>query len=73
MNSCQLILGARVPGIRSNASRTGFGVSPTPERVRRFTGSERAVYWLTTLAFFSLLVSGLIVGRRGTFHNVMYA
>jgi formate dehydrogenase subunit gamma len=41
--------------------------------VRRFTSSERAVHWLTTLAFFSLLVSGLIVGRRGTFHDVMYA
>jgi formate dehydrogenase subunit gamma len=44
-----------------------------PNRVRRFTVSERAVHWLTTLAFFSLLGSGLFVGRRGTFHNVMYA
>jgi formate dehydrogenase subunit gamma len=35
--------------------------------------SERAVHWLTALAFFSLLISGLVVGRRGTFHNVMYA
>lgn len=43
------------------------------DRVHRFTGSERAVHWLTTVAFFSLLVSGLIVGRRGTFHDVMYA
>jgi formate dehydrogenase subunit gamma len=42
-------------------------------RVQRFTVSERAVHWLTALAFFSLLISGLIVGRRGTFHNVMYA
>jgi cytochrome b subunit of formate dehydrogenase len=25
------------------------------------------------LAFFSLLISGLVVGRRGTFHDVMYA
>jgi formate dehydrogenase subunit gamma len=55
----------------SNAPRSRSGVSP--ERVRRFTGSERAVHWLTTIAFFSLLVSGLIVGRRGTFHDVMYA
>ena len=44
-----------------------------PNRVRRFTVSERAVHWLTALAFFSLLGSGLFVGRRGTFHNVMYA
>jgi formate dehydrogenase subunit gamma len=48
-------------------------IGPSPTRLRRFTGSERAVHWLTTLAFFSLLVSGLIVGRRGTFHDVMYA
>jgi formate dehydrogenase subunit gamma len=41
--------------------------------VLRFTRSERAVHWLTAVAFFSLLVSGLVVGRRGTFHNVMYA
>jgi formate dehydrogenase subunit gamma len=46
---------------------------PVPDRVQRFTVSERAVHWLTALAFFSLLVTGLIVGRRGTFHNVMYA
>lgn len=42
-------------------------------RVLRFTWSERAVHWLTAVAFFSLLVSGLVVGRRGTFHDVMYA
>jgi formate dehydrogenase subunit gamma len=42
-------------------------------RVLRFTRSERAVHWLTAFAFFSLLVSGLVVGRRGTFHSVMYA
>src|SRR6202521_208638 len=42
-------------------------------RVQRFTKSERAVHWLTALAFFSLLLSGLVVGRRGTFHNVMWA
>jgi formate dehydrogenase subunit gamma len=44
-----------------------------PDRVQRFTASERTVHWLTALAFFSLLLSGLVVGRRGTFHNVMYA
>jgi formate dehydrogenase subunit gamma len=44
-----------------------------PDRVQRFTASERAVHWLTALAFFSLLISGLVVGRRGTFHDVMYA
>jgi formate dehydrogenase gamma subunit len=44
-----------------------------PDRVQRFTGSERAVHWLAALAFFSLLISGLVVGRRGTFHDVMYA
>jgi len=42
-------------------------------RVPRFTLSERAVHWLTALAFFSLLISGLVVGHRGTFHDVMYA
>ena len=41
-------------------------------RVKRFTGSERAVHWLTASAFFILLISGLVVGRRGTFHDVMY-
>jgi formate dehydrogenase subunit gamma len=44
-----------------------------PNRVRRFTASERVVHWLAALAFFSLLISGLVVGRRGTFHDVMYA
>ena len=44
-----------------------------PNRVQRFTVSERAFHWLTALAFFSLLLSGLVVGRRGTFHDVMYA
>jgi formate dehydrogenase subunit gamma len=43
------------------------------DRVLRFTKSERALHWLTALAFFSLLISGLVVGRRGSFHNVMYA
>jgi formate dehydrogenase subunit gamma len=44
-----------------------------PDWVKRFTVSERAVHWLTALAFFPLLISGLVVGRRGTFHDVMYA
>lgn len=43
-----------------------------PGRVQRFTVSERATHWLTVLAFFNLLLSGLVVGRRGTFHDVMY-
>jgi len=46
---------------------------PVPDRVRRFTVSERVVHWITALAFFSLVLSGLVVGRRGTFHDVMYA
>lgn len=66
-----------MPPVRSNGARTGpggsSGGSSAPQRVRRFTWSERAVHWLTTIAFFSLLISGLIVGRRGTFHDVMYA
>jgi formate dehydrogenase subunit gamma len=41
--------------------------------VKRFTVSERAVHWLVALAFFSLLITGLFVGRSGTFHDVMYA
>jgi formate dehydrogenase subunit gamma len=50
-------------------SHTGL----VPDRVQRFTMSERAVHWLTAFAFFGLLVSGLVVGRRGIFHDVMYA
>jgi formate dehydrogenase subunit gamma len=42
-------------------------------RVQRFTVSERGVHWLTAAAFFSMLISGLVVGRHGTFHDVMYA
>jgi formate dehydrogenase subunit gamma len=42
-------------------------------RVQRFSVSERGIHWLTAFAFFSLLVSGLVVGRRGAFHDVMYA
>jgi formate dehydrogenase subunit gamma len=41
--------------------------------VLRFTRTERAAHWLVAGAFFSMLGSGLLVGRRGTFHNVMYA
>jgi formate dehydrogenase subunit gamma len=44
-----------------------------PDRVQRFAASERGVHWITALAFFSLLLSGLVVGRRGAFHTVMYA
>jgi formate dehydrogenase subunit gamma len=44
-----------------------------PNRIQRFTASERGVHWLTAVAFFSLLFTGLVVGKRGTFHNVMYA
>jgi formate dehydrogenase subunit gamma len=54
---------------RATTSHTG----QVGDRVQRFTVSERAVHWLTALAFFSLLISGLVVGRRGTFHDVMYA
>jgi formate dehydrogenase subunit gamma len=54
---------------RANTGHTGC----VPNRVKRFTMSERAIHWLTALAFFSLLLSGLVVGRRGTFHDVMYA
>jgi formate dehydrogenase subunit gamma len=54
---------------RANTGHTGR----VPNRVKRFTMSERAIHWLTALAFFSLLLSGLVVGRRGTFHDVMYA
>ena len=53
----------------ANAAHTDL----VPLRIQRFTVSERAAHWLTALAFFSLLISGLVVGRRGTFHNVMYA
>lgn len=41
--------------------------------IRRFTLTERAVHWLTAIAFFSMLGSGVLIGRRGPFHNVMYA
>src|ERR1700680_3751061 len=57
------------PQSRQETGNTGR----VPNRVQRFTVSERAVHWFTALAFFSLLLSGLVVGRRGTFHEVMYA
>ena len=41
--------------------------------VRRFTITERAAHWLTAIAFFSMLASGLLIGRSGGFHDVMYA
>ena len=46
---------------------------PTPARVLRFTRSERAFHWVAGAAFFSVLVSGLPMGKAGSFHNVMYA
>jgi formate dehydrogenase subunit gamma len=42
-------------------------------RVVRFTRSERAVHWLTALAFLTMLASGVLIGRSGRFHSVMYA
>lgn len=41
-------------------------------RVVRFTPSERAIHWIVALAFFSMLGSGLVMGHKGSFHNVMY-
>lgn len=42
-------------------------------RVVRFTLSERAIHWIVAIAFFSLLGSGLLMGHKGSFHNLMYA
>jgi formate dehydrogenase subunit gamma len=42
-------------------------------RVLRFTRSERAIHWIVAIAFFSMLSSGLAMGHRGAFHDVMYA
>ena len=53
--------------------QTPVTLAEVSNRVHRFTISERGVHWLTAAAFFSLLVSGLVVGRRGTFHTIMYA
>jgi formate dehydrogenase subunit gamma len=41
--------------------------------IPRFTITERAAHWLTAAAFFSMLGSGVLVGRSGSFHNLMYA
>jgi formate dehydrogenase subunit gamma len=41
-------------------------------RVLRFTASERAFHWLVAVAFFVLLLSGLLMGRRGSLHIVLY-
>jgi formate dehydrogenase subunit gamma len=40
--------------------------------VLRFTSSERAFHWLVAAAFFVLLLTGLLMGKHGSFHNVMY-
>jgi formate dehydrogenase subunit gamma len=40
--------------------------------VLRFTASERAFHWLVAVAFFVLLLSGLLMGKHGTLHNVLY-
>jgi formate dehydrogenase subunit gamma len=48
-------------------------VSRAPELVLRFTRSERAFHWLVAGAFFVLLITGVLMGHRGTFHDVMYA
>jgi formate dehydrogenase subunit gamma len=44
----------------------------TPARVARFTPSERAFHWLVAVAFFFLLFSGLLMGKHGLVHNVLY-
>jgi formate dehydrogenase subunit gamma len=41
--------------------------------VLRFTWSERAFHWLVAVAFFVLLTTGLLMGHRGSVHDVMYA
>jgi formate dehydrogenase subunit gamma len=43
-----------------------------PARVLRFTASERAFHWLVAVAFFVLLLSGLLMGGRGSLHNLLY-
>ena len=52
---------------------TSATVETRRTRVARFTASERAIHWIVATAFFSLLGSGLLMGHRGSFHNVMYA
>jgi cytochrome b subunit of formate dehydrogenase len=44
----------------------------TLDRVKRFSLSERVLHWLVACAFVLLLVSGLVVGRRGAFHDAVY-
>lgn len=41
--------------------------------IRRFTATERAAHWLTAVAFFSMLLSGIAIGRSGSFRSLMYA
>jgi formate dehydrogenase subunit gamma len=38
----------------------------------RFTASERAFHWLVAAAFFALLLSGLLMGKHGSLHNLLY-
>jgi len=44
-----------------------------PARVLRFTLSERAFHWLVAVAFFCMLITGMVMGKRGSFHDAMYA
>ena len=44
----------------------------TPARVLRFTASERAFHWLIAVAFFVLLLSGLLMGKNGSLHYLLY-
>jgi formate dehydrogenase subunit gamma len=41
-------------------------------RVLRFTLSERTVHWIVAAAFFSMLISGLLMGRPRNFQNFTY-
>jgi formate dehydrogenase subunit gamma len=59
-------------GIRLHL-RTRLNFEPMGEFVLRFTRTERAAHWVAAGAFFSMLGSGLFIGKRGTFHTVMYA
>ncbi len=44
----------------------------TRQRVLRFTGSERAFHWLVAAWFSAMLVSGVLMGKHGALHNVLY-
>jgi formate dehydrogenase subunit gamma len=44
----------------------------TPARVLRFTASERTFHWLVAVSFFVMLITGLLMGKRGSFHSVMH-